>query len=148
MQSKSYNSFSAYKNVHLHFMCKYLRTRLKFPTITICRVWGPLWIKFIRFSDQHQQLLYKAMQYTEQTVQLPQRPIFTGIKLNWVRWPDSDSVRRQRKSRAMKTTPKKAESAPVLLILEQLWAGRMWKGHSPHESEDMLSTWLQNSVWV
>lgn len=82
----------------------------------------------LKFRTLQHQLLYMAMQYTEQTVNPPHRPIFTCIKLNGVRWPDSDSVRTQRKSCAMKTSPKKAESAPVLLILEQLWAGRMWKG--------------------
>lgn len=68
------------------------------------------------------------LQYTKWTEHPPHRPIFTSIKLNWVRWPDSGSVRTQCKSRTMKTSPKKAESATVLLIQEQLWAGRMWKG--------------------
>lgn len=76
--------------------------------------------------QKHTCTLY--VQYTKRTVHPPHRPIFNCIKLNWVRWPDSDSVRTQRKSCTMKTSPKKAESAPVLLILEQLWAGRMWKG--------------------
>ncbi len=61
------------------------------------------------------------------SIYIPNRLIFVCIKLNWVRWPDSE-LERKCKSCVMKTSPKKAKSASVQLILEQLWDGRMWKG--------------------
>ncbi len=103
-----------YKNVCMHFTYKYLWIWMTFPLFTIlyCIIFTSPPLK----STMNLQYIY-----------IPNRLIFVCIKLNWVRWPDSE-LERKCKSCVMKTSPKKAKSASVQLILEQLWDGRMWKG--------------------